>query len=512
MVWLWKTSTLEGGGARDRGGKERQGRGRGGCVSGSNRRFFALTILLVTDSLLLLSDTQNYTRETTQWLLQRVVLAVELSLGNIAQNANFWMHPRNRAVAPPLLHSDTQRSSRAQTQWSPQRVVLAVEPRSPRAQIVKLGMHPRNRAVAPPLLHSDTQRSSRAQTQRSPQRVVLAVGANREFATPTQSWGCSVLRPEVAHGNGGIIAANHTCTRAQGALESVLNFAGIIGGRTTATPVFVPAGHQAHGPSLGWLPDVFRGASLGSFGVEAVQTLLPAMLPPILFLLIICALGGAWKWELSKSPSLYRQIPGIIFSARPFASLASPVSSPPPEYSYAPNLLDGIAEGYARSVATGSRRNGSSNNCARPGSGSSTSRNRRSRQSHGDQDSPLPRRARTTNPSVNVMYWNIFHDFTLKLTSLEFQSLLTTYDIMFFAETDMLPGEEDAADVPAGYILICLPRKPLLNNSRRGGENGYIESSAPLCEESLGLRGFANLVEQGVNFDARRAAGMIPDL
>ncbi|KAJ6448723.1 hypothetical protein C8R47DRAFT_391643 [Mycena vitilis] len=40
---------------------------------------------------------------------------------------------------------------------------------------------------------------------------------------------------------------------------------------------------------------------------------------------------------------------------------------------------------------------------------------------------------------------------------------------MFFAETDMLPGEEDAADVPAGYSMFSLPRKPLLNDSRRGG-------------------------------------------
>lgn len=32
----------------------------------------------------------------------------------------------------------------------------------------------------------------------------------------------------------------------------------------------------------------------------------------------------------------------------------------------------------------------------------------------------------------------------------------------------MLPGEEHAADVPAGYTLISHPRKPLLNNSRRG--------------------------------------------
>lgn len=40
---------------------------------------------------------------------------------------------------------------------------------------------------------------------------------------------------------------------------------------------------------------------------------------------------------------------------------------------------------------------------------------------------------------------------------------------MFFAETDMLPGEDEAADVPAGYTLVSLPRKPLMTGSRRGG-------------------------------------------
>lgn len=33
----------------------------------------------------------------------------------------------------------------------------------------------------------------------------------------------------------------------------------------------------------------------------------------------------------------------------------------------------------------------------------------------------------------------------------------------------MLPGEEDAADVPSGYTFFSLPRKSRLNNSRRGG-------------------------------------------
>jgi hypothetical protein len=75
---------------------------------------------------------------------------------------------------------------------------------------------------------------------------------------------------------------------------------------------------------------------------------------------------------------------------------------------------------------------------------------------------------RPTLGQVKIMYWNIFHDFTLKLTSKEFHSLLMPNDIMFFAETDMLPGEEDSADVPRGYTLVSLPRKPRLQTNRRG--------------------------------------------
>ncbi|KAJ7738951.1 hypothetical protein B0H16DRAFT_1729632 [Mycena metata] len=67
--------------------------------------------------------------------------------------------------------------------------------------------------------------------------------------------------------------------------------------------------------------------------------------------------------------------------------------------------------------------------------------------------------AATLESSVTVMYWNIFHDFTLKLTDPKFQSILTVYDIMFFAETDMLLGEEKVADVPTVYTLISLPPK-----------------------------------------------------
>ncbi|KAJ7851115.1 hypothetical protein B0H14DRAFT_2581555 [Mycena olivaceomarginata] len=65
-------------------------------------------------------------------------------------------------------------------------------------------------------------------------------------------------------------------------------------------------------------------------------------------------------------------------------------------------------------------------------------------------------------PVVCIMYWNIFHDFSLKLTSGEFHKILATYDIMLFAETDMRPGEEDSANVPAGFTLVSLPAQAIL--------------------------------------------------
>ncbi|KAJ7936625.1 hypothetical protein B0H13DRAFT_1853359 [Mycena leptocephala] len=43
------------------------------------------------------------------------------------------------------------------------------------------------------------------------------------------------------------------------------------------------------------------------------------------------------------------------------------------------------------------------------------------------------------------------------------------YDIMFFAETDMLPGGDETMDVPEGYTLLSLPRMPTLSAQRRGG-------------------------------------------
>jgi hypothetical protein len=76
--------------------------------------------------------------------------------------------------------------------------------------------------------------------------------------------------------------------------------------------------------------------------------------------------------------------------------------------------------------------------------------------------------ARSTG-DVKIMYWNIFRKFTLKMTSTEFLDILKPYDIMVFAETEMLPGEDEVVDVPCGYSLVSLPRKPRLQTYRQGG-------------------------------------------
>ncbi|KAJ7061886.1 hypothetical protein C8F01DRAFT_1231043 [Mycena amicta] len=70
---------------------------------------------------------------------------------------------------------------------------------------------------------------------------------------------------------------------------------------------------------------------------------------------------------------------------------------------------------------------------------------------------------------VNIMYWNIFRSFSVKFFSDEFRLLLKTYDIMFFAETDLLPGEEEALPVMQGYHMLSHPRNPRSDGTRRGG-------------------------------------------
>ncbi|KAJ7159639.1 hypothetical protein C8R46DRAFT_1287073 [Mycena filopes] len=123
----------------------------------------------------------------------------------------------------------------------------------------------------------------------------------------------------------------------------------------------------------------------------------------------------------------------------------------------APSVLDAIAGNYARTATTGNRRPTRSGrnlvSTSTAWSGRLRDRDPPPARSDGSVDRAGAQTAvrnpvHGRNDVVKIMYWNIHHDFTLKLTDEEFQDILKSYDIMFLAETDMLPGEDDAADVP----------------------------------------------------------------
>ncbi|KAJ7111243.1 hypothetical protein C8R44DRAFT_933374 [Mycena epipterygia] len=125
-------------------------------------------------------------------------------------------------------------------------------------------------------------------------------------------------------------------------------------------------------------------------------------------------------------------------------------------------VLGTVAADYARSVTHGRGSSTNNSSASFPPLNSVAITRPSCTHGHGDGNEP-PSRSNNNNgrgwsccysESLNVMYWNIFHDFTLKLTSPEFHELLREYDIMFFAETDMLPGEDEIADA---------------TSSRRGG-------------------------------------------
>ncbi|KAJ7858327.1 hypothetical protein B0H13DRAFT_1901883 [Mycena leptocephala] len=75
--------------------------------------------------------------------------------------------------------------------------------------------------------------------------------------------------PEVAAVKDGNVAGAYTSGTGHGISKSAPRSAGTVKGATKAEALFVPADPDAHGPSLGWLPDVFRVASLGSIGTVA---------------------------------------------------------------------------------------------------------------------------------------------------------------------------------------------------------------------------------------------------
>ncbi|KAJ7177703.1 hypothetical protein C8R46DRAFT_1328443 [Mycena filopes] len=143
-------------------------------------------------------------------------------------------------------------------------------------------------------------------------------------------------------------------------------------------------------------------------------------------------------------------------------------------------LLDFVARSYVNSVSSSNQTTGSTVPVNYPNTRSSTRANPNLGPGQGSKVPPRNilgtgsqnrTRSRKLRPldAVQIMFWNIYHNFTLKLPSADFHDVLSEYDIMFFAETDMLPGEDEAADVPPGFTLISLPRKPLLTDTRRGG-------------------------------------------
>jgi hypothetical protein len=66
---------------------------------------------------------------------------------------------------------------------------------------------------------------------------------------------------------------------------------------------------------------------------------------------------------------------------------------------------------------------------------------------------------------VNIMYWNIFHNFAYQ-PRVPFAFDGVQYHVH---RADMVPGEDEPAVVPEGYTLVSLPRKPLMNGSSHGG-------------------------------------------
>ncbi|KAJ6555928.1 hypothetical protein B0H19DRAFT_1071072 [Mycena capillaripes] len=233
------------------------------------------------------------------------------------------------------------------------------------------------------------------------------------------------------------------------------------------------------------VPDIFNN-DVSRYGSEAVMqtTAVSSALTCTMMWPVVIWKPHTVKLHRSTTCRLFLCRKQIRHDGPGKMSQAAPAQGNTTDSTNAHQILDRIAQDYACSTATGSQ----SNSTGAGGFHTSLPTSCANGGSHNGQDHQPPAshseglRARTgnglnstqnwsdpRNSFVNVMYWNIYHNFTLKLTDPEFHSLLREYNIMFFAETDMLPGEEDAADVPVGYTLLSLPQKALLNNSRHGG-------------------------------------------
>ncbi|KAJ7161635.1 hypothetical protein C8R46DRAFT_1194162 [Mycena filopes] len=169
----------------------------------------------------------------------------------------------------------------------------------------------------------------------------------------------------------------------------------------------VPADSDAHGPSgrLGWLPGVTRGP-------DAVQTLSSSLLLlcAALLLLVLWIRPSGNNYSVSWTN---RTLGGASHWAERFGS---PGSSASLAASGGVHLNSGTGvhgDSNANGTGQGPRRN--PRRAARVGTGS------------GIMPTPV---VNTPDPlECKIMYWNIHHEFTLKLTDSGFQQILSAYDI-----------------------------------------------------------------------------------
>ncbi|KAJ7837837.1 hypothetical protein B0H13DRAFT_2367929 [Mycena leptocephala] len=239
--------------------------------------------------------------------------------------------------------------------------------------------------------------------------------------------------------------------------------------------IFAPT----HGPLTNFGSSASPSASprIATFGLLVIGEAMPAALQFTVLLVLVSFLsllpaGGLLTIKINDSRSL-RLLPNTPFvayirstcsalSSLPAANFPSPCCPGPvaaiaSHYARSVSATQNGVGGFMSSIGSSSQHTGAWSGHPR-GHASGNEPPSRSDRNNTDHERATGAPPHPAKDVINLIYWNIFHDFTLKLTSPEFHELLCEYDIMFFAETDMLPGEDEAADVPAGYTLVSLPR------------------------------------------------------
>ncbi|KAF7305719.1 hypothetical protein HMN09_00725200 [Mycena chlorophos] len=127
----------------------------------------------------------------------------------------------------------------------------------------------------------------------------------------------------------------------------------------------------------------------------------------------------------------------------PVATTSAPMTHAPTDADQTPSTPRSSARIQQKQQERGRTRFGSDGRLLkrrRAASDSSPSRSRTPARAGGWLDTAEP--TKRAAGIVNIMYWNIFRHFDLKMRDKEFRGLLEPYDIMFFAETGLLPDEE----------------------------------------------------------------------